>query len=234
MRRDKLKSGWFFDCECARCADPIELGAFTSATICLKCGGNGILTPLEPLKRNSAWRCDSCDFSTSSDSVDKLVDYFLNKVHSLRPDDIKEAEAVLEKAERMFHAHHYVLNLIRIAMNSGYIRLAARTGLEPDKVPVEVFMRRKDLLDVIQAVIEVVEPGLTRRRGISLFETATCHLQVGRMLNDEDRFPDDDFLQLLETELESPKVRKKLSKSVTMKLGYIRLAAQTASNLRSF
>jgi hypothetical protein len=32
MRRQKLKSGWYFDCKCARCCDPTENESFVSAT----------------------------------------------------------------------------------------------------------------------------------------------------------------------------------------------------------
>ena len=54
-------------------------------------------------------------------------------------------------------------------------------------------------------MVELVDPGLTRRRGLSLFETATCHLQLGRLLYESDRFPLDDFIQLLSTEIASLK-----------------------------
>ena len=32
MRREKLKSGWYFDCKCGRCTDPTENESFASAT----------------------------------------------------------------------------------------------------------------------------------------------------------------------------------------------------------
>ncbi len=52
-------------------------------------------------------------------------------------------------------------------------------GMKAEEVPVEIFMRRRDLLDEIHRVVELAEPGFTRRRGISIFETSTCRLQVG-------------------------------------------------------
>ena len=36
------------------------------------------------------------------------------------------------------------------------------------QIPTEVYMRRKELLDDVQAVIDLVEPGLSRRRGDSI------------------------------------------------------------------
>ena len=56
--------------------------------------------------------------------------------------------------------------------------LTSRMGMKAEEVPVEIFLRRRDLLDEIHRVVELAEPGFTRRRGISIFETSTCRLQV--------------------------------------------------------
>ena len=39
--------------------------------------------------------------------------------------------------------------------------------------------------------------------GLSLFETATCHLQLGKQLHEAERFSRSDFLMLLSTETKS-------------------------------
>ena len=91
----------------------------------------------------------------------------------------------------MLHANHYLLTLMKVKLNSAYNRLAGRMLEEQEEadreawladtfrqIPTEVYMRRKELLDDIQKVIDLVEPGLSRRRGLSLFETSTCHLQL--------------------------------------------------------
>ena len=33
------------------------------------------------------------------------------------------------------------------------------------QIPTEVYMRRKELLDDVQTIIDILEPGLSRRRG---------------------------------------------------------------------
>merc|ERR1712012_1097903 len=63
---------------------------------------------------------------------------------------------------------------------------------------LELLMRRKEILDEVHQLIEVIEPGLTQRRGLSLFERAICHLQLGRELYDSKKFPQADFVKLLE------------------------------------
>ena len=54
-------------------------------------------------------------------------------------------------------------------------------------------------------MIDIVEPGLSRRRGLSLFETSTCHLQLGKQLYEAKRFSKTDFLMLLNAEINSLK-----------------------------
>ena len=85
-------------------------------------------------------------------------------------------EQLLEKASKLFHSNHYILTLLRVKLNAAYNRLASKmiedqeeadreSGLEPKfrQIPTEVYMRRKELLDDVQRVIDLVEPGLTRR-----------------------------------------------------------------------
>lgn len=60
-RRAKLKSGWYFDCTCTRCSDPMECDSFTSVTACLRCQVGNIL-PKNPLDPASDWFCHNCGF----------------------------------------------------------------------------------------------------------------------------------------------------------------------------
>ena len=64
-------------------------------------------------------------------------------------------------------------------------------------------MRRKELVDEIHRVVDMVDPGLTRRRGLSLFEMSTCHLQLGRLLYESEKFPLEELLELIKNEIDS-------------------------------
>ena len=48
-----------------------------------------------------------------------------------------------------------------LVLNYVYFRLHD----EPEQIPPEIFMRRKELLEEVQKVIDILEPGLSRRRG---------------------------------------------------------------------
>ncbi len=79
-----------------------------------------------------------------------------------------------ESGSRLLHPNHYVLTLTRITLNAAYLRLSGRVNAQQQQqqegeggggVPVEVYMRRRDLLDPVHRVVEMAEPGYTRRRG---------------------------------------------------------------------
>lgn len=145
------------------------------------------------------------------EAIGKLVSYFLDKLSQPSVAGSVEAlEDMLEKSARLLNPNHYVVTLVRVKMNAAYIRLAQRMFGEggdysDQQEPAEVYMRRKDLLDDIHRVVEIVDPGLTRRRGLSCFEMSTCHLQLGRLLYESERFPLEEFMQLLGNEIDTLK-----------------------------
>lgn len=52
IRRARLRECKYFDCTCARCSDPIELGTHLGTFKCTKCD-NGIITSTQPLGKNN-------------------------------------------------------------------------------------------------------------------------------------------------------------------------------------
>jgi len=198
MRQEKLSQGWYFTCRCLRCVDPLEGLSFASSVACLRCK-EGLVLCMSPLDPESDWACGDCGLIKTADSIRKLCDYFLGAVMAAT-DDCMALDALLEKACKMFHPSHYIPTVTRIKLNTAFLRLGYRN---PDKGDLELLMRRKEFLDEVHQVVETVEPGLTQRRGLSLFERSACHLQLGRMLYDKKKFGKGDFMQLLQSEISS-------------------------------
>jgi len=196
MRQQRLLSGWYFHCKCLRCSDPLEALSFTSSVACLKCREALILSS-NPLDKDADWFCGDCGDVRKADSIRKLNEYFVNAIMEAGL-DCSGLEDLLTKSTRMFHPSHYVPTLIRIKLNTAYLRLGARNEGQAE---TELLMRRKEILDEVHQLIEVIEPGLTQRRGLSLFERSICHLQLGRELYDKKKFRKEDFIQLLEAEI---------------------------------
>merc|ERR1719278_494540 len=198
MRQERLLAGWYFQCECIRCEDPLEVLSFASSVACLKCREGLVLStnPLDPL---AVWACGDCGATKPAEAVTKLNDYFLSAVYGAGQ-DCTALEDILTKSTRMFHPSHYIPTLIRIKLNTAYLKLGARNEGQHE---MELLMRRKEVIDEVHQFIEIVEPGLTQRRGLSLFERSICHLQLGRELHDRKKFGKEDFMKLLESEMAS-------------------------------
>jgi len=198
MRQERLLAGWYFRCKCLRCTDPLEGLSFASAVACLKCK-EGLILAMDPMDPETEWACGDCGTIKSMESIDMLNGYFNNAIREAGI-DCTQLDELLVKACKMFHPSNYIPTLIRIKLNSAYLKLGARN---PDQAETELLMRRKEFLDEVHQVIETIEPGLTQRRGISLFERSVCHLQLGRDLYDKKKFGREDFMKLLENEIAS-------------------------------
>jgi len=197
-RQELLQDGWYFRCKCLRCLDPLEMLSFTSAVACLRCK-EGLVLALDPTDPETEWACGDCGIIKSGDSITKLNDYFQAAIMEAK-NDCTALEDLLTKATKMFHPSHYIPTLTRIRLNTAFLQLGFRN---PNQAETELLMRRKEFLDEVHQVIETVEPGLTQRRGISLFERSACHLQLGRDLYDRKKFGKEDFTRLLEAEVAS-------------------------------
>lgn len=73
-RREHLKQSKFFDCECARCKDPTELGTYLSALKCRECSSGHLLSS-DPLNETAIWICDNkkCLKALAVTEVDSIL-----------------------------------------------------------------------------------------------------------------------------------------------------------------
>merc|ERR1711923_17945 len=59
-RRRSLKAAKYFDCACARCSDPTELGSHFSSLVCQLVSCGGLMLSTNSLDREATWRCGEC------------------------------------------------------------------------------------------------------------------------------------------------------------------------------
>ena len=101
-----------------------------------------------PLDPEADWFCGDCGDVRKAESIRKLNEYFVNAIMEAGL-DCSGLEDLLTKSTRMFHPNHYVPTLIRIKLNTAYLRLGARNEGEAE---TELLMRRKELLDEVHQV----------------------------------------------------------------------------------
>ena len=108
----------------------------------------GLILSTNPLDREADWACGDCGAGKSADAIRQLNKYFISAIEAARL-DCQQLEDLLAKAVKMFHPSHYVPTLVRIKLNTAYLRLGARNEGQAE---TELLMRRKELIDEVHQV----------------------------------------------------------------------------------
>ncbi|KAK5641885.1 hypothetical protein RI129_010432 [Pyrocoelia pectoralis] len=174
-RREHLIDNKFFECSCAKCADPTELGTYMSALRCPKCQ-NGWVISNDPLNHEASWSCNngtkdpSCrcpGYKVSANSIRLLIDRITKEVEGLDSNDIQGMESFLQKYRNVLHPNHYLCLGIKLSLSQVYGKV---TGYIINDLSPEALNRKKDICKEIMEVFNVIEPGFTRLRGVTLYE----------------------------------------------------------------
>lgn len=180
-RRKHIKESKFFDCCCERCSSPSELGTHFSSVKCSCCPQGYFLTK-NSLNPESSWNCNSCDSMKSRDEIQAMIDPMIQKeIESFETSPEKtvtKLESVLERCSgTVVHPQHYLMVSIMHSLSQFYGRAK---GWEMHQLTLNQLQRKEELCQSLLKVLDVIEPGLSRIRGI-----CTCS---NRNVSDLDMF----------------------------------------------
>ncbi|KAK8742535.1 hypothetical protein OTU49_001941 [Cherax quadricarinatus] len=179
-RRKHLRYGKFFDCTCARCSDPTEMGTYFGALRCSQpgCGGNILSTdPLAPTN-DAPWACDRCRYKVSAVTVERLNKMIYMELRQAGEEDPIKLETIFKKYQYVLHPQHFHLVGIKHSLSQMYGRVAGY--LLPDLSEAQLLRKVNCCRDLLQ-VLDVLDPGITRLRGLTLYELhAPLLLQANR------------------------------------------------------
>ena len=147
---------WGFICSCARCQSASELGSFYSG---VKCGGcqAGTFLPSTSDRLGSDWTCGDCGASTSEENILNILARCRAIRDRLESQDPAQGEDLLTQLANYLHPNHGLCVEQKAKLVVNYSKLT-------DK-PAAVLDRQLQLAtDVIQ-VMDIIDPGLTPRRG---------------------------------------------------------------------
>ncbi|XP_040579878.1 SET domain-containing protein SmydA-8 isoform X2 [Lepeophtheirus salmonis] len=163
-RQACLRDGWYFDCECSRCLDPTEANTQMSSFHCNSCDIGYVTKPL----RGEEWACLNCGTS-SNIPYSKISEELAGKVeNTLR--NIPDLENLLEEclSMRLSSSHYLVLTLKR------YLIYAYKSHTLI--LNQEIMERIKGYCQSLLDVVDMVTPGLTKERGLTLYELVRLHI----------------------------------------------------------
>jgi len=196
-RQVQLKENKFFNCACARCLDPTELGSYASAHSCQEGGCQGNVIPVNPLCPTEDWKCEKCGRTVAANQIRKTLKAVDNDLEKVDRNNMKDLKKILNKYKQKLYKNHGILTEIKQMIASGYGRL-------PDYQMED--MREADhqykilLCQEILAVQDIVEPGLTIGRGLILFELHSCLVMVANIEFEKKQNPNQLLVRLLEAE----------------------------------
>lgn len=183
VRRANLAYSKYFDCDCQRCADPKELGTNMSSLKCTKCEP-GLVLSTNPLDAAAPWKCTDCEFSLSGNQLERInavIEKEIESLNHIEPDRvIEESERLIRQYKSVLHPNHAFLTILKHSLVQFYGR---SEGYTYDDLPDVLLERKAELCRQILRVVDVVEPGKTRLRGLMLFEQ-----HIPQMLFAQSRF----------------------------------------------
>jgi len=165
-RRSTLRQSKFFECNCARCADPTECQTYLSAFKCQKCSVGNVL-PLKPLQLHTNWRCDRCSYRLNAAVVARIDNQLNNEFDAIGPNDVQKFEDFLKRHGSLLHPNHYYFTSARQSLSQLYGR---DSQFLLGSLSSTLLERKISLCRELLSVADVLEPGLTRLRGVTLYE----------------------------------------------------------------
>lgn len=166
-RRSVLRQSKMFECDCPRCSDPTECLTFLSALRCPRCP-IGIMLPIRPLEENETeWQCSPCSYQLDAAVVTQLIDQLKEEFENIGPKDVDKLEEFLSRNASSLHPNHFLFTSVRQSLSQLYGR-DERYLL--NTLTMEQLERKVSICQQLLSVADVVEPGLTRLRGVTLYE----------------------------------------------------------------
>ncbi|XP_066992473.2 uncharacterized protein [Anabrus simplex] len=172
VRRELLRKAKYFDCDCARCIDPTELGSNLSTLKCSKCD-NGWIMSSNPLQADAQWRCTACEFVTRGDAVRRVFSVIQREIDTVDAmtgfdgQGIEAREQLMRKYKSVLHPRNAYFTGLRYSLAQMYGRAE---GYQLDDLPDILLERKVELCRDLLAVLDVVKPGYTRIKGMTLYE----------------------------------------------------------------
>ncbi|XP_046469397.1 SET domain-containing protein SmydA-8 isoform X1 [Neodiprion pinetum] len=168
-RRENLREGKYFECECTLCRDPFELKSNLSSLVCPRCrqGYVGIQNPLtsNPYGLKTKWQCERCKSLLSGKMIKTTLNLTRSLIENTENFDTKALESLLTKLLLTVHTNHYLALDLKEKLLVNYRK--EMSAINPRKKILEriLNLHREGL-----AVLDIVEPGISRQKGIRLYE----------------------------------------------------------------
>ena len=180
-RRKQLRENHHIDCFCERCCSTTELGALTSALCCLACENIlGFFLPPHPAESVPHYTCNICEYMIPETMASKATQELIPIVQEFSMFDIDEQADFLDNLLTKFHDNHSLVLQMKL-------HIVKKLGRDEQgnikKTEAKVVEKKVQYCKEVLEVLDKVEPGLTIRRGLLLYELGETFLARGGINN---------------------------------------------------
>ncbi|XP_063228985.1 SET domain-containing protein SmydA-8 [Bacillus rossius redtenbacheri] len=167
-RRAHLRAARCFDCACARCADPSELGSYLGSISCAACKPrDSRLVSADPLDAAAPWRCTACPHSVPGRRMAWGNDAMRQELDAVDRASPAGMEDFLGKYEGALHPGNYHVVELKYSLLLAYGNV---DGYLLQDLSDEQLDRKLDLCHELLDIADLLRPGLSRLRGTLLYE----------------------------------------------------------------
>ena len=192
-RLEHISKSWGFICSCARCQSPSELGTMFSG---VRCGGcdHGHCLPSVSGVLGCDWTCDNCD----TRSGEEVILASLARSRAIMGqwtsgEDVNMGEKILTQMMQLLHPNHSLCVQIKTKLVGSYDLVKDRS--------VEQLDRQLELAEQVLDVMDVIDPGLTPRRGALLKHVLDVKMQKANLDVKEGRIDKKTHLELMRSSM---------------------------------
>ncbi|TRY73768.1 hypothetical protein TCAL_00957 [Tigriopus californicus] len=184
IRQEKMEYGKHFTCMCPRCSDPTDLGTFGNSLLCgSNCGGT-----VSKSKDKNDYKCEKCGRGMTKEIVQKIFNKAFKETEALLKSNsstvVDLCEMFLSRYKTLLHPN----NLLMLKVKYGLITMIGRIpGYQMNCLTLDQIIRKRRLCEDILRVLDVIDPGISSRRGVVLYELHMAQIMAAQLqyANDE-------------------------------------------------
>ncbi|EFN79379.1 SET domain-containing protein SmydA-8 [Harpegnathos saltator] len=168
-RREHLREGKYFECECDLCKDSCELQSHLSSLLCPRCKKGFIemqdTSIVDPYARESRWQCQTCKRTYGGRLIRATLNICRTLIEECEDIDIKSLDGLLKKLSRSLHTNHFLM----LSLKQKLLATCRKEMTSPNPQK-KIIQKMLDTCKEIYSVLDIVEPGISRLKGIMLYE----------------------------------------------------------------
>ena len=152
-------------------------GSMYSGVVCSQCS-SGHLLPASSGQLDCGWECGQCGAGTDQDNILHILAKCRLLIDRTASEDVQQGEELLQSLVKYLHPNHSFCVEQKSKLVVSYSKLVIK--------PISVLDRQLQLATEVIDVMDIIDPGMTPRRGGMLKYIVDIKMKKANMDRDED------------------------------------------------